>query len=62
MNQISIGSYEQSEKVGWKGWIGTEKWIVFEGLDGNALLFKREPEGGVSGDGIPLIFSKESVE
>lgn len=38
---VEVGSYRFPEQVGYKGWVVFKKKVVFERLDGEAIVFER---------------------
>lgn len=52
MDRIEIGRYQND--VGWRGWISTPDWIIFE-RPGELVLYCREEDGAVKG--APTIFN-----
>ncbi len=49
MNRVEVGRYEQPENVGYKGWVCTDAWIVWEALDGTLAIARRGDDGSVEG-------------
>jgi len=51
MSRVEVGRYSHPESVGFKGWVCTDAWIVFEALDGKITIARRQEDGGVVGEG-----------
>lgn len=52
MPRVEVGRYEND--VGYRSWICTDDWILFERNDGVLELFRREEGGAVIGDAVVL--------
>lgn len=52
MSRVEVGRYESD--VGYKGWISTDAWILFERNDGALELYRCEEGGGVVGNPVVL--------
>lgn len=53
MSRVEVGRYDDPDVIGFKGWVGSDDWILFEKNDGSILLFRREEEK-VVGDPVIL--------
>lgn len=45
MNRVEVGRYESS--VGFKGWVATNEWILFESDNGEVSVYHRDETGAV---------------
>jgi hypothetical protein len=46
MPRIKIGRYKDPESVGYLGWIETDEWIIWVGVDGNLSIGTDRAENG----------------
>lgn len=49
MPRVKIGRYNNPEEVGYQGWIETDEWIIWIGLDGNLTVGTERAENGAVG-------------
>jgi len=38
---VEVGNYTFPEQVGYRGWVAFEKYVAFEGLDGQVTIVER---------------------
>lgn len=47
MAVVEVGHYDAPDEVGFKRWIGTRDWVIFERNDGTLHVFHgRDPRSG----------------
>ena len=51
--RVEVGRYGEPTP-GWKGWVCTPEWILFESETGEVHLYRRDETGAVTGQPVVL--------
>lgn len=50
--KIESGVYNEKRKLGYKSWVASKNWVLFERNDGSLVVFNGRKNGGVIGNGV----------